>query len=940
MGIAPLRPLVAAQQASTALADDTLQTAFPIDPNVRIDTLENGLRYYVRANAEPRNRAELYLAVDAGSILEEEPQLGLAHFVEHMLFNGTRSYPDEKLIDFLESTGMRFGPDVNAYTSFDETVYTLTIPTDSSRIVSGAFDVLQEWAAHATLSDSMIDKERGVVVEEWRMSDQNAQGRIRDQLLPVLLHDSRYAERLPIGTPEVIRNASYETIRRFYERWYRPDLMAVIAVGDFDPDQFEALIREHFSVLPRPDAAADRAAYEVPGHDSTLFKVITDPEYPYATVTAYYKQEADQVETMADYRHRLIGRLFNDMLNARLAEISRRADAPFLGASVFKGAFVRSAQFYGASAQVDEDSVLTGLQAVLTEVARVRRHGFTETELERQKQEVIRAYRRAYDEREKTNSGAFAQEYVSHFLENEPTPGIELEYEAVLDLLPTIAAEHVNTLASDLVASENRVVVSIMPEKDDVAPPTEQQLRSALDAVREATVEPYVDTVQGEPLVASVPAAAGVVHRSTIDELGVTEIELANGVRVVMKPTDFKEDEIVMSAFSPGGSSLVPDSAAFSAQVAPQLVSRSGVGAFDRTSLEKHLSGKVVSVSPYVGEIEEGFRGSASPEDLETLLQLTYLYVTEPRGEPDALAAFQNQMRSALVNRSTTPNAVFQDSLQAALYGQDVRRLPPTTEMVETLAIDRALGQYRDRFADAGEFTFVFVGSFEVDVLTGLAQHYLGALPSTGRDETWRDVQPEKPAGIVEREVRKGLGDQSYVALVFHGPFEYDRLHRHRIRSLGDALSIVLRRELREAMSGVYGVGVNPGTSARPDEEYSFTISFGCAPDRVEELKQAVFDQLERMKAAGPDADVVTTVKEQQRRERETDLRTNGFWSGVLEFYYTHDEDILDALRYDELIESLTAEELQEAARAYLDDDRYVEVVLFPLGSEEAVTSD
>lgn len=915
---------------AAAAGDVDLSAEFPPDPDVRIDTLENGLRYYVRRNTEPQDRAELYLALDAGSILETEQQLGLAHFVEHMLFNGTRRFPNEDLIDFLESTGMRFGPDVNAYTSFDETVYTLTIPTDSAAIVQGAFDVLEDWAAYAALSDSMIDKERGVVMEEWRMSDQNAQGRIREELLPVILHDSRYRDRLPIGEPEIIENASYETIRTFYERWYRPDLMAVIAVGDFDPDHFESLIREHFATLPESTDPAPRPAYDVPGHEETLYKVITDPEYPYATVTVYYKQEADRVETIGDFRQRIIARLFNNMLNDRLDEIARRSDAPFLGASVFKGAFVRPATFYGASAQVHEDSLLSGLNAVLTEAARVRQHGFTESELERHKRSMLRAYEQAYVERDKTNSAAFAQEYVAHFLENEPMPGIEREYEAVQNLLPTIEVSDVNALAPELLAEENRAVIAVLPEKEGVEPPTESKLQNVLESVQSKDVEPYVDRMQDEPLISSIPAPVAVTGKRIIEEIGVTEVTLENGVRIVMKPTDFKEDEVRMTAFSPGGSSLVADEEAFEAEVSPQIVVRSGVGAFDRTQLDKALAGKVVSVRPYVSELEEGFSGNASPEDLETLLQLVHLYFTEPRAEGDALASFQNQMRSSLVNRSATPTAVLQDSLQAALYGNDIRRRTPTIEMVDALALDDALRYYKSRFADAADFTFVFAGNFDVDSLTALARQYLGTLPAPDRDETWRDVAPERPEGVVETEVRKGIGEQSYVALVFHGPFDYDREHRYRIRSLSDALSIILRRELREALSGVYNVSVNASPSDRPDESYTFMISFGCDPDRVDELQQAVFDEIERVKEEGPDQDIVATVKEQQRRQRETDKRTNAFWVSVLEFYYSHDEEVLDVLTYEEQIEDLEAEDIREAAEEYLDMDRYVEAVLYP----------
>ncbi len=919
---------------AVAQAQETplLESPLPLDPQVRTGMLDNGLRYYVRRNTEPEDRAELYLAVDAGSILENDDQLGLAHFVEHMLFNGTRRYPNEELIDFLESTGMRFGPDVNAYTSFDETVYTLTIPTDSTRIVEQAFDVLEDWAGYATLSDTMIDQERGVVVEEWRARDENAQGRIREKILPVVLHGSRYKDRLPIGTPDVIREASYETIRSFYNTWYRPDLMAVIAVGDFDPDHFESLIREHFSSLEAPADPMNRPAFDVPGHDSTLYSVVTDPEYPVASITVYYKRAAENFETVENYRDRLIGSLFNQMLNARLAEIARRGNAPFLGAQAFKGAFVRPAEFYGLSAQTDEDSLLVGLHAVLTEATRAREHGFTETELARQKQEMLRTYQQSYNEREKTNSAAFAREYVSHFLEQEPAPGITFEFEAVQQLLPGIAVDEVNALAEDLLASENRAVIVVMPEKDELVPPTEDELASVIESIQEASVDAYVDDVQDRPLIDETLDAAEVISTATVTEIGVTVVELANGVRVVMKPTDFKEDEVKFTAFSPGGSSLLSDHEAFEAETSTSIVTRSGVADFDRTQLEKMLAGKIVSVSPYVSETEEGFNGSASPEDLETLFQLIHLYFTAPRTDQDAIESYQNQMRSSLENRAANPMAVFNDSLIAALYDNHIRRIPPTIQMVESIDSDDVKTYYADRFADAGDFTFVFAGSFDVDRLTELAGTYLGSLPAVDRDETWRDVAPDLPEGVVETTVHKGVGQQSWVAMVFSGPFEYDREHRHQIRSLADVLTILLRRDLREDRGGVYGVSINPSTSDRPDETYTMFIYFSCDPERVDELTEAVFAQIETLKTEGPPDDVISTVREQQRRERETDLRTNDFWVSVLDFYYSRDEDVLDVLRYDELIQSLTAEEIQEAAQRYLDQDRLVKGILYPEG--------
>ncbi len=919
-------PRVAAQAAASPQPD----AALPLDPAVRIDTLASGVVYYLRKNDEPKHRAELRLAVNAGSALEDDDQKGLAHFVEHMLFNGTRRFQEHELIDFLERTGMRFGPDINAYTSFDETVYMLQIPTDSTEIVEKAFDVLEDWAAYATLSDQEIDNERGVIVEEWRRG-RGAGGRIRDKILPVLLADSHYKDRLPIGDTTIIKNAAYDTLRRFYRHWYRPDLMAVVAVGDFDVDRIEALIREHFDALPAPDAPRPVPSFDVPDHDETLYEIATDPEFPVTQVQVNFKQDAEVVRTVGDYRGQLVSSLFNSLLNKRFAEIARRGNAPFLGASVSKGGFVRPAAFYSLGAQVQDDSLLVGLEALLTEAARVRQHGFTETELARQQRETLRAYERAFNERDNTDSGAYAREYVGNFLEAEPIPGIAYEYQLVEDLLPGITVEEVNARAAELLAERNRAVIVAMPEKEGLTPPTEADLAAVLARVQQKPIAPYVDDVSDAPLVPDIPAPAAVTAERAVAEVGVTEITLANGVRVVMKPTDFKQDEVRFTAFSPGGSSLVPDADYLAASTADALVTRSGVGAFDRTALQKKLAGKVASASPFIGEVEEGLRGSASPEDLETLFQLIYLYFTAPRADSSALEAFQNQQRAFLINRANTPFGPFQDSLIVALYGHDPRRQVPTVEQIDALDLQKAFAIYQDRFADAGDFTFIFVGNFAPDTLRALARTYLGTLPAAGRAETWRDVAPDPPQGVVRKTAGKGLDPQSQVALVFSGPFRYDRLHRHRLRSLEGVLDIMLREELREKRAGVYSTAVQSSASDRPDSTYQVFVFFGCAPERARELAEAVFEQIKSLQDDGASEDYLARVKEQQRRERETSLEENGFWIGVLDFYYSHpQEDLLDVLRYDEMIESLNADDLREAARRYLRKDRYVEVVLYP----------
>ena len=913
------------------------EAPIPLDPKVRTGKLENGLTYYIRHNEEPKKRAELRLAVNAGSLLEEENQLGIAHFVEHMLFNGTRRFEKSELVDFLERTGMRFGADVNAYTSFDETVYMLTIPTDSTEILEKSFDVLEDWAAYATLDPEEIDKERGVVVEEWRRSTQNAGGRIQKQTLPVLLHESRYEQRLPIGDTTILKNAPYDAFTSFYQDWYRPNLMSVVAVGDFDVDRIEELIKEHFTNLGNPSSPREHVEYPVPGHDETLYAIVTDPEYPFTTVSTYYKRDAEEFTTVEQYRSMIVGRFFTSMLNNRLSEIARRPEPPFVGASVSKGSLVRTSSYHSMGAQAQDDQVLSALEALLIEAKRVREHGFTDTELDRQKRQTLRSYLRAYNERNNLSSSGLANEYVSLFLESVPAPGIEYEYALVQHILPELKAAEVNELAAEFLAAKNRVIMVTMPEKEGLIPPTEIELSSIFEKVEAMPVEPWIDEVNDQPLLAELPIPGEIVERSSIDTLGVTDITLSNGVRMLMKPTDFKDDEVQFTATSPGGVSLAPDEEFFTASNATMLIARSGVGPFDIDELQKALAGKVARVSPYISEFDEGFNGSASPEDLELLFQLIHLYATQSRADSSALTTFQNQMRAYLPNRSATPQAAFQDSLVALLYGDHPRMQVPTLEQVESVDLNAAHDFYKERFADLSDFTFTFVGNFDPDELATLAQTYLGSLPALSRNETWQDNHPRIPDGQLTKIVQKGIADQSQVLLLFHGSMEYNRLSRHRIRSMVDVFNIKLREELREEMGGVYSVSASPRIMELPESRYQISVNFTCDPQRVDELIAAVIEQINVLKAEGATDDEMAKIKEQQRRTRETQKETNAFWLSVIDFYATRDtEDMLDILKYEEMIDSIVSSDVKDAANMYFDEEHYIKAVLNPEAPESS----
>ncbi|MGD2216039.1 MAG: insulinase family protein [Gemmatimonadales bacterium] len=906
-----------------------LQRSLPVDSAVTLGTLPNGLRYYIRENPEPQERAELRLVVKAGSVLEDDDQQGLAHFVEHMAFNGTEHFEKQELVDYLEGIGMRFGPDLNAYTSFDETVYMLTVPTDSAELVATAFQILEDWAHGLAFDHEEIDKERGVIIEEWRLG-RGAGARIRDQQLPVLFQGSRYAERLPIGKREIVESFEYETLVRFYRDWYRPDLMAVIAVGDFDAATIEELIRRHFAGIPMPDIAPQRPTYPVPDHEETLFAIATDPEATFNSVAVYWKQPPQEVGTVGAYRRSIVEALYNRMLNFRFFELTQEADPPFIGASSSQGRFIGSKEVYILGAGVQENGHQRALEVLLSEAQRVARYGFTETELEREKRELLRYLQQAYDEREKTRSSAYASEYARAFLYDEPIPGIAYEYEMHQQLLPGITLDEVNRLARQWISEDNRVILADGPEKEGVEIPSEDELLAVFEAVESADIEAYVDAASEAPLVPVVPEPAEIVEVEEIEELGVQRWTLANGVRVLLKPTDFKDDEILFSAWSPGGTSLAPDSDYVAAITASTVIGFSGVGEFSLIDLQKKLAGEAVRVSPSVGSLFEAMGGNASPSDVETMFQLIYLYFTAPRRDSAAYASIKSRMQAFLANRNADPGSAFYDTLNVTLTQHHFRSRPPTLELYEEMDLDVSYEFYRERFADAGDFLFVFVGNFDLEELKPLIQTYLGGLPSSGREETWRDEGIRYPSGVIEKTVYKGIEPKSQTRIIFTGPFDWTRENRYAIRALGDVLRIRLREVLREDMGGTYGVSVGGSGSRDPVPDYRFSISFGTAPERLEELVDAVFLQIDSLQTVGPPQEDIDKVKEMQRREHETDLRENSFWLGQLLAAERYGLDPRNLLDYEEMIDGLTAEMVKEAAQRYLRTDDYVRVSLYP----------
>ena len=913
------------QEASRAPGPlDTLA----LDPRVVHGTLPNGLQYYVRQNREPRERAELRLVVDAGSVFEDEDQRGLAHLLEHMAFNGTTHFGEKELVDYLESIGMRFGPDVNAFTSLDETVYMLTVPTDSTALVATALQILGDWAHGITLDPGALDRERPVVVEEWRLG-RGAEMRMFDQHLPVIFRGSRYAERLPIGRKEVIEEAPVEAVRRFYEEWYRPERMAVIAVGDFDVDSMVAGIERHFGGIPAPGEPVTRDTFPVPRHSETLVSVASDPEARITQVTVYNKRPLRETGTVAAYRRSIVEGLHARMLNARFAEIAQRPGAPFIGAFAGQGRFVRPIEVSILGAVVPDGGAEEGVEALLTEADRAARHGFAPTELERAKAELLREVEGAYLEREKTESQGYANQYTGHFLTEDPAPGIETEWRLHQRFVPEITLEEVNRVADEWLTDEDRVVVVSAPEKEGLEAPADADLLAVVQAVESAPVEPWRDEVSSGPLVAAPPSPGTLAGTRTFEAIGTVEWTFDNGVVVVARPTDFKADEILLRAWSPGGTSIVPDSLVVTAEFASGVVFEGGVADRSRIDLEKSLAGRKVALRPFVADVGEGFFGSASPEDLETMLELVWLYATAPRRDAEAFEAFRERYRTVFANRSANPETVFQDTLAVTLSQHHPRAWLPTVATVDRLDLDRAHAIYESRFADAGDFTFILVGAFDPDTLLPLVTRWLGSLPSAGREETWVDNGVDPPSGVVVKTVRKGIEPKGQTEIVFAGDAAWNPEDRYVMRSLVDYLRIRLRETLREDLGGTYGVRATGGLQRWPDEEYQVRLGFGADPARVEALVDTLFLELEALKE-GADEETVAKVREAQRRELETDLRQNAWWVAQLEDAWTNDLEPTRILEHEERIAALDAAAITAAARRWLPADRFVRVTLMP----------
>lgn len=900
----------------------------PLDTAVHTGKLANGFTYFIRRNTEPKNRVVMYLANKVGSIQEDEDQRGLAHMLEHMSFNGSTHYPKNELVEYLEKSGVRFGADLNAYTNFEETVYQLPLPSDDSSILRHGMQIMRDWAAEATLDPTEIDKERGVVLEEKRLHI-GAQERTMNAFLPLEVNHSRFADRLPIGTEKVLNAFTPATLRRFYTDWYRPNLQALIIVGDIDVKQMEAEVKRLFSDLKNPAKERPRVKYTIPLTGKNQFLAITDPEQTALSLEMLIKQPETNLRTKADYRASIVTSLMNQVFAGRMRELTMRGNPPYVKASAGLTGFMGGLDAFSMSLVPKSGQLEPAFKMVWTEIVRLKTFGVTDTELERAKKNYLRNFELSIKEKDKTPSQSYVGEYLQYFLKQDAAPGIEAEYKLVQELLPQIKAADVLALAKKSIKMKDRDILMVAPEKEKATLPAETTVNSWITAVESQKLQPWKDETTDEGIMKNMPVAGKITARSYNDSIQVTTYTLSNGVKVLVKPTTFKNDQVLFMGYSEGGSSVYDNKDYLNAANAAGLISANGVGHLDPVALSKQLTGKSMQVQPYIQERYQGFSGGATPADLETAMQLMYMYFTAPRIDTSIFKGIVSRSKTSIEGKSNNPEAVFADTVGYVMGSRNFRRQAITPDRLDSLDLNRMLQIYQERFANAGAFTFVFTGSIDTTTLLPLLEKYIGSLP-TGKAETARNLGIHMPEGKVEQTVYRGTNNKAIVDLFYGGEYEYNSNNNMQLSALGNVLQYRITERIREAEGGAYSPRAGVSYSKLPESRYSFSVQITCAPANVEKLVAATNEEINKLKTQGPSADDIQKFLAEQRRSIELQMQDNQFWLQYLVSHSQLSDGLNGILHMEERLQAVTPASVQKAAQQYFDGKNYTRLVLMP----------
>lgn len=919
-----------------AVAQQMQFPPLPVDKNVRIGQLDNGLTYYIRHNKLPENRAEFYIAQKVGSILEEPQQRGLAHFLEHMAFNGTKNFPgDDKglgVIPWCETVGIKFGTNLNAYTSIDETVYNISnAPIDRTGVLDSCLLILHDWSNYILLKDDEIDKERGVIREEWR-SRNSGMLRVYTDLLPTIYQGDKYADCMPIGSIDVINNFPYKDIRDYYHKWYRPDLQGIVIVGDIDVDTVEAKLKAVFADVQKPVNPAERTYYPVTDNKEPIVAIGTDKEVDDPSIEIYFKQDAtpDSEKNNVGYlASQYMTSMISSMLNARLSELVQSANPPFTRASSYYSDFfvAKTKEAFALSASSKADGIETALKTLLQETERARRFGFTESEYARARANYLQSLESAYNEREKTKHGSYVREYVQNFLNGEPIPGIEAEYAMMNQLAPNIPLQAMNMIMQQLVPDSNQVVIIAGPAKESLKYPTKEEVINLLKGMKDLDLQAYVDKVSDEPLMKEAPKGGKIISEKEGDIYGSTKLVLSNGVTVYVKKTDFKADEIRMKGTSLGGKSIFPDKDALNFAVMDNVIAVGGLGNFSQVDLTKVLVGKKVSVNAGLGATTENVFGTCSPKDFETMMQLTYLTFTAPRKDAEAFESFKNRMKAQLESAQANPLSSINDSLQKAMYNNHPRVVMMKPEMVDQIDYDRILEMYNDRFKDASDFTFYFVGNIDLETAKPLIAEYLGALPAINRKETFKDTKMSIRKGVYKNEYAKEQQTPTAtIVFLYSGKAPYTLKNDILLSFATQVLDMVYTEEVREKEGGTYGVNCFGDLQKYPKEQLLLQIVFQTDPAKKDKLAGIVVDELKKLAAEGPSDVHLQKVKEYMLKKYADNQKENGYWMNNLNDYFYYGMDMTEG--YTDIVNSITAKDIQKFVSDLLKQGNEIEVTM------------
>ena len=906
----------------------------PIDPAVRYGQLENGLTYFIRQNKQPENRADFYIAQKVGSMQEEDPQAGLAHFLEHMAFNGTKHFPNKELLNYLEENGVKFGENVNAYTSFDETVYYLSnVPVIREGILDSALLILHDWSSEIALEGDEIESERGVIREEWRTRG-GAQSRLWEKMLPVMFKDSKYANRLPIGSIDVINNFKHDEIRDYYDKWYRPDLQGIIIVGDIDPDKVEEKVKALFSKIEMPEDAAEREYFPVPDNDETIVSIASDPEATRTNLMIFYKHEPLPDEVKQSQTGFVINYVLNvasSMISDRFDEITQKPNSPFLGAYAYDDDYfvAKTKDAWTVVGVSADDKIKDALSAMIRETERMKKFGFTESEYERARENTLKSYENAYNNRDKQQNSVYSQEYVNSFINNEPFPGIEYEYNMIKMIAPNIPVEGINQTIASLIQDNNMVISISGPDKEGLVYPSEQDILDVVKQVKAEEIEAYAEEISDEPLIATPPAAGEIIKTEKNEEFDATVWTLSNGMKVVLKNTDFKDDQILMTASSVGGYSQYAEQDPINSKTMSSIMTLGGVGNFSATNLRKVMAGKTASASPTVSLITQGFSGSSSIKDFETMLQLVYLYFTSPRSDKDAFDSFIERMESQLKNAEAEPMVAFSDSANYALYGDNPIVSRIKLEDLKKIDYTQIMKMYKQIFFNPGSFTFTFVGNIDEEAIKPAVLTYLASLKGEATQGEFLHVPMDVNTGKLKNVFQKEMQNpKASVFNVYTGKTERTLKNTLLMSMFDQILDIVYTEKVREDEGGTYGVSSRGSISRYPEDQTVLQIVYDTDPAKMEHLNSIVHKELHDIAANGPREADFNKVKEFMNKKYTESIKENSYWTGILSTYYFYNED--NHTEYLDTLNALTANDVKVFASDLLSQENEIVVSMMP----------